>query len=66
VARPVVVPSITLVVQYPVAGRSGVALASGGAFSGHADFVNAWQQAGLERLVRYCLNALRTCGHTPA
>jgi Domain of unknown function (DUF1996) len=65
-ARPVAMPSITLVVQYPIAGGPGVTLASGGALSGHADFVSAWQQAGLERLVRYCLNALRTCGHTPA
>jgi hypothetical protein len=33
-----------------------------GQFSGHADFVNAWQQAELKRLVDYCLNALRVCG----
>jgi hypothetical protein len=65
-SRPVAVPSITLIVQYPIAGGAGVTLASSGELTGHADFVNAWQQAGLERLVQYCLNALRTCGHTPA
>ena len=60
--HPVAVPSIELRVQYPVAGGKRVQLASRGQFSGHADFVNSWRQAGLERLVDYCLNALRTCG----
>ncbi len=61
-AHPVAVPSITLVMQYPVAGGADVELASMGQISGHADFINVWQQAGLERLVDYCLNALRVCG----
>jgi hypothetical protein len=61
-AHPVAVPSITLVLQYPVAGGSDVELTSMGQYSGHADFMNVWQQAGLERLVDYCLNALRVCG----
>jgi hypothetical protein len=50
------------VLQYPVAGGSDVELTSMGQYSGHADFMNVWQQAGLERLVDYCLNALRVCG----
>jgi hypothetical protein len=61
-SHPVALPSITLVVQYPTAGGRGLGLASGGQLSGHADFVNAWQQGGLTRLVDYCLNALRVCG----
>jgi len=56
------VPSIMLVLQYPSAGGAGLELASGGQLSGHADFVNAWQQAGLRRLVDLCLNALRQGG----
>lgn len=57
----VAVPSITLVLEYPVAGGSGFELSSGGQLSGHADFVNAWQQGALTRLVDVCLNALRRC-----
>ncbi len=58
----VAVPSLSITMQYPVAGGPGVELSSMGQFSGHADFVNAWQQAELKRLVDYCLNALRVCG----
>ena len=36
-------------------------LASGGQYSGHADFFNAWNQATLQGLVTGCLNALRHC-----
>jgi Domain of unknown function (DUF1996) len=60
--HPVAVPSIELRIQYPVTGGRAIQLSSRGQFSGHADFVNAWRQAGLKRLVDYCLNALRTCG----
>jgi endonuclease YncB( thermonuclease family) len=60
----VAVASLTLVVQYPTAGGPGVQLASGGQLSAHADFVNAWQQSALTRLVDYCLNALRICGRS--
>lgn len=58
----VAVPSLSITMQYPVAGGAGVELSSMGQLSGHADFVNAWQQAELARLVDYCLNALRICG----
>jgi hypothetical protein len=57
----VAVPTLTIVLQYPVAGSAGVTLSSGGQLSGHADFVNAWDQNALRRLVDYCLNALRRC-----
>jgi hypothetical protein len=60
--HPVAVPSLELRIQYPIAGGAGLQLSSRGQFSGHADFVNAWRQEGLKRLVDYCLNALRTCG----
>jgi len=58
----VAVPAVQVNVRYPTAGGAGLTLASGGQFSGHADFFNAWNQAALERLVTGCLNALRHCG----
>ncbi len=61
-SHPAPVPSLALNVRYPVAGGAGVALASGGVYSGHADFFNAWDQAELERLVERCLNANIHCG----
>lgn len=61
-AHPVAVPSLEIVIQYPITGGDDVQLSSRGQLSGHADFVNAWNQAGLARLVDYCLNALRDCG----
>jgi hypothetical protein len=61
-SHPVAVPQLMLIIQYPVTGGASAELASGGQFSGHADFFNAWQQPELRRLVDYCLNALRTCG----
>ena len=61
-SHPVAVPSLSISMHYPVAGGPGVELSSMGQLGGHADFVNAWQQAELKRLVDYCLNALRVCG----
>lgn len=54
--HPVATPQITIVYHYPSAGGTGVALASGGSFSGHADFMNAWRPGTLERLVNRWLN----------
>lgn len=59
--HPVAVPAVQVNVRYPSAGGSGLALASGGQYSGHADFFNAWDQATLQSLVTGCLNALRHC-----
>jgi Domain of unknown function (DUF1996) len=60
-SHPVVVPAITLIYRYPTTGGSGVTLASGGQYSAHADFFNAWKQPQLKRLVNDCLVALRHC-----
>jgi hypothetical protein len=60
-SHPVAVPAISLIFRYPVAGGANVSLSSGGQFSGHADFFNAWNQGALTRLVNGCLNALRHC-----
>jgi hypothetical protein len=59
--HPVAVPAISLIFRYPVTGGPGVSLASGGHYSAHADFFNAWKQPGLASLVDGCLNALRHC-----
>jgi hypothetical protein len=54
-------PAIQINLRYPTAGGPGFALASGGQFSAHADFFNAWRQEVLQSLVDGCLNALRHC-----
>jgi hypothetical protein len=53
-SHPVKVPLIRLNVQYPITGGPDVHLASGGMYSGHADFFNAWDQTILARLVDEC------------
>jgi hypothetical protein len=58
----VAIPQISLIYRYPVTGEHGFELASGGVYSAHADFFNAWNQGELERLVQVCLNRLRHCG----
>lgn len=60
--HPVSVPAIELIMKYPSLGGAGLQLSSGGQYSGHADFVNAWKQPELKRLVNACLNAQRRCG----
>jgi Domain of unknown function (DUF1996) len=59
--HPVAVPAISLIYRYPIAGGAGVSLSSGGRYSAHADFFNAWRQPVLRSLVDGCLNALRHC-----
>jgi hypothetical protein len=59
---PVPVPALTVHVKYAIAGGSGVSLSSGPAYTAHADFFNAWDQAELTRLVRDCINAQVDCG----
>jgi Domain of unknown function (DUF1996) len=52
------VPALTLFVYYNYGISDGPSseLSSGGQFSAHADFVNAWKQAGLAALVNRYLN----------
>jgi hypothetical protein len=58
---PVPIPRLRMNVHYPTTGGPGVALASGGQYSGHADFFNAWNAKELQRLVGRCINAGRVC-----
>jgi len=60
--HPVSVPAIAQIYRYPTRGGEGFSLASGGQFSAHADFVNAWRPSSLKTLVDDCLNALVHCG----
>ena len=60
--HPVSVPAISLIFRYPVSGDHDFALSSGGVYSAHADFFNAWNQNVLRRLVNFCLNGVRHCG----
>jgi hypothetical protein len=55
-SHPEEVPAISLVIYYGVAGSRTAELASGSEFSGHADFVNAWDQRTLAALVDRYLN----------
>jgi Domain of unknown function (DUF1996) len=60
--HPVAVPAVTLIYRYPISGDHDFALSSGGVYSAHADFFNAWNEGVLHRLVNVCLNGLRHCG----
>jgi len=57
--HPVEVPALQLQIFYGISGGADTELSSGGDFSGHADFVNAWNQPTLERLVNRYLNRAR-------
>jgi hypothetical protein len=50
-------PALVLFVVYRVSGGRTTELSSGGQASGHADFVNAWNQAKLSALMHRYLNA---------
>lgn len=59
------VPQLQFSVEYPVSGAvDGLELASGGLTSGHADFMNGWDQERLAREVRLCLHREVVCGIT--
>jgi hypothetical protein len=60
-SHPVKVPSLRLTVAYPIRGGADLALASGGLYSGHADFFNAWKQGELKRLVEVCAAEKKWC-----
>ena len=60
-SHPVRVPSLILIVAYPIRDGRGVVLSSGGQFSGHADFFNAWDQEDLARIVSDCSQGRPRC-----
>jgi len=58
-SHPVETPALALNVRYPAVQSAGASLSSGGQYSGHGDFVNAWNQERLQRLVDRYLNRTR-------
>jgi uncharacterized protein DUF1996 len=55
------VPQLVLSVHYPLRGGSSLYLSSGGRYSGHADFMEAWNRALFESLVTRCINNGEHC-----
>jgi hypothetical protein len=55
-SHPVPVPALATLFSYPTRGGKGFWLSSGGLFSGHADFISAWDPKALRELVDGCLN----------
>jgi hypothetical protein len=55
-SHPVPVPALATLFSYPTRGGKGMWLSSGGLYSGHADFVNAWGPKVFRDLVDGCLN----------
>jgi hypothetical protein len=60
--HPVAVPALEVIFRYPIAGDPSAYLSSGGQYSAHADFFNAWNEGRLAQLVEVCLNGARHCG----
>jgi hypothetical protein len=59
------IPQLQFAVEYPVHGSTeGLQLSSGGLLTGHADFMNGWDQATLDQEVRLCLHRKVVCGIT--
>ncbi|WP_043630723.1 DUF1996 domain-containing protein [Nonomuraea candida] len=61
--HPVPVPKLRQVIRYPVSGDPArLRLSSGGGFTMHGDFFNAWPAAEMERRVRDCIRPIIKCG----
>jgi hypothetical protein len=61
-SHPIPVPAISLILRYPAVAGGNVFLSSGGVYSGHADFMDAWKARPFARLVENCLNRYVACG----
>ncbi|MEP7158092.1 MAG: DUF1996 domain-containing protein [Chloroflexota bacterium] len=59
---PVALPQLTFNFAYAIRGGPNVSLASGGQFTAHADFFNAWDEVELQGLIDRCLNIPVKCG----
>ena len=60
-SHPVAMPAITVVYSYLPPNPSTTVLSSGGQYSGHADFINSWNETALTKLVDTCLNGGAYC-----
>jgi hypothetical protein len=63
-SHPVALPGLQLDVLYPTGAGPHTALSSGGQYSSHADFVNAWNQQLLTQRVDQALNHTQSSGPT--
>lgn len=62
-SHPVPVPQLLLAVDYPPIGPGrDLSLASGSLLTGHADFLNGWDEDKLATEVASCLHRRVTCG----
>jgi Domain of unknown function (DUF1996) len=62
-SHPVPIPQLLLTITWPVTGPGhALGLASGSVLTGHADFINAWDEAKLRTEVTNCLQRGITCG----
>jgi hypothetical protein len=61
-SHPIAVPAISLILRYPPIASANVFLSSGGVFSGHGDFMDAWNRKAFGQLVTSCLNHYVGCG----
>lgn len=62
-SHPVVVPKLRQVMRYPVTGDPArLRLASGGGYTMHGDFFNAWPVAEMARRVNDCIRPIVKCG----
>jgi len=53
--HPVRLPRIVMDTKYPTSKGTRLTFSSGSRYTGHADFINAWHQRELQRLVRRCI-----------
>lgn len=60
--HPTPVPKLIYRIQWPVHLGRRVRLSAGPHYRLHADFINSWDQATLDRLVQECINAGVHCG----
>ena len=61
--HPVPIVRLVLSIRYPVYGDpSGLQLASGPLTTAHADFINAWTEAGMREFTELCVHRQVTCG----
>ncbi|MEP7059529.1 MAG: DUF1996 domain-containing protein [Actinomycetota bacterium] len=60
-SHPVPVPRLTYALEFPVHDGRKIKLASGPAYTMHADFINTWKQKRLRHFVRNCINAKVDC-----
>jgi hypothetical protein len=66
-SNPIALPRLIMRIEYPVGtNSSGITLASGPAYTAHADFWNTWDQPNLKYLVNSCLNQAINCGTNPS